>query len=211
MSKPYRDQYRFTGDADYLIHYGVSGQQWGKRRYQNEDGTLTEEGRRRYLKNADQHSRDVYNHMTEDGKRIVDGYMASGKNLKESIESAVRDTANQVRKEEYNRTMVRRATSFLSGYGATLLGTIAVSRNHPMLGAILRGTGRGVMIGNAIGAFVDTAINANAKDMISNTKISDIEIVDKKKSIRSTQDGAPPKRVKDEYRRRGSYPPGTKF
>lgn len=32
---------------DYLCHYGIKGQKWGIRRYQNEDGTLTEAGRRR--------------------------------------------------------------------------------------------------------------------------------------------------------------------
>lgn len=31
-----------------LFHYGVKGQKWGIRRYQNEDGTLTPEGLRRY-------------------------------------------------------------------------------------------------------------------------------------------------------------------
>lgn len=32
----------------YLCHHGVKGQKWGQRRYQNEDGTLTEEGKARY-------------------------------------------------------------------------------------------------------------------------------------------------------------------
>lgn len=32
---------------DYLAHYGVLGQKWGVRRYQNKDGTLTEEGKKR--------------------------------------------------------------------------------------------------------------------------------------------------------------------
>ena len=32
----------------YLIHYGISGQKKGVRRYQNEDGSYTEEGKRRY-------------------------------------------------------------------------------------------------------------------------------------------------------------------
>ena len=35
---------------NYLAHYGVKGQKWGVRRYQNEDGTLTEEGKARYYK-----------------------------------------------------------------------------------------------------------------------------------------------------------------
>lgn len=32
---------------EYLCHYGVSGQRWGVRRYQNPDGTYTEEGKHR--------------------------------------------------------------------------------------------------------------------------------------------------------------------
>ena len=31
-----------------LAHYGIKGQSWGLRRYQNPDGSLTEEGRRHY-------------------------------------------------------------------------------------------------------------------------------------------------------------------
>ena len=31
-----------------LLHYGVLGQKWGIRRYQNKDGTLTEEGIKKY-------------------------------------------------------------------------------------------------------------------------------------------------------------------
>jgi hypothetical protein len=33
---------------EYIVHYGVKGQRWGDRRFQNEDGSLTEEGRRHY-------------------------------------------------------------------------------------------------------------------------------------------------------------------
>lgn len=35
--------------SDELRHYGVKGQKWGVRRYQNLDGSLTEAGRARYL------------------------------------------------------------------------------------------------------------------------------------------------------------------
>lgn len=35
-------------NSDFLMHYGVSGQKWGVRRYQNEDGSLTPEGKERY-------------------------------------------------------------------------------------------------------------------------------------------------------------------
>ena len=33
-----------------LYHHGIKGQKWGVRRYQNEDGTLTEEGRKKYAR-----------------------------------------------------------------------------------------------------------------------------------------------------------------
>lgn len=33
---------------DFLIHYGIPGQRWGVRRFQNEDGTLTPAGKERY-------------------------------------------------------------------------------------------------------------------------------------------------------------------
>lgn len=45
---------------DYLIHYGVKGQKWGVRRYQNENGTLTSEGRRRLRKEIKTENRRAY-------------------------------------------------------------------------------------------------------------------------------------------------------
>ena len=35
-------------DEDELYHHGIFGQKWGVRRYQNEDGSLTPEGKARY-------------------------------------------------------------------------------------------------------------------------------------------------------------------
>lgn len=43
--------YALGGDemnADELKHYGIKGQKWGRRRYQNKDGSLTPEGKKRY-------------------------------------------------------------------------------------------------------------------------------------------------------------------
>lgn len=39
-----------TYNTDYLEHHGILGQKWGVRRYQNTDGTLTPEGKKRQQK-----------------------------------------------------------------------------------------------------------------------------------------------------------------
>lgn len=36
----------------YLAHFGIKGQKWGVRRYQNENGSLTPEGEKRYSKDV---------------------------------------------------------------------------------------------------------------------------------------------------------------
>ena len=49
-----------------LYHHGIKGQKWGVRRYQNEDGTLTEEGKERY--GRQEAKKDRYNEATAPGK-----------------------------------------------------------------------------------------------------------------------------------------------
>lgn len=53
--------------ATYLIHYGIKGQKHGFRRFQNEDGTLTEEGKRRY---------GYYDRLTTRQKKIFEQKMS---------------------------------------------------------------------------------------------------------------------------------------
>ena len=35
--------------TDILMHHGIKGQRWGIRRYQNPDGSLTKDGKERYM------------------------------------------------------------------------------------------------------------------------------------------------------------------
>lgn len=45
-------------EQHYLRHWGIKGMKWGVRRYQNEDGTLTEAGIKRYNRDADEKGYD---------------------------------------------------------------------------------------------------------------------------------------------------------
>lgn len=40
--------YDVIDQQNYLIHHGIKGQRWGFRRFQNDDGSLTDAGKRRY-------------------------------------------------------------------------------------------------------------------------------------------------------------------
>lgn len=68
-----------TWEDNYLAHFGIKGQKWGIRRYQNEDGSLTEEGRQRYLSNLTPEQRRAYNSLTVRDRRRLDKNLPAAK------------------------------------------------------------------------------------------------------------------------------------
>ena len=84
----------------YLIHYGVQGQKWGNRRYQNEDGSLTPEGREHYgIK-----ERDI--RKIDSGKTSIHDYVSKNKYIRKSLD---RSEARRefVRVNKKHRDLVR--------------------------------------------------------------------------------------------------------
>lgn len=70
----------------YLIHYGISGQKWGNRRWQNDDGSLTPEGYEHYGYGSKKNS--VNSKGVEDVKRKKLGFGFSIKRKEKKAEKA---------------------------------------------------------------------------------------------------------------------------
>ena len=85
----------FNMNNNELYHHGIKGQRWGVRRFQNEDGTLTAEGKRRYdievQKNVLKDAKRAYklekrNTWKKDGIRKI-GYGMLGRQYQSDAES----------------------------------------------------------------------------------------------------------------------------
>lgn len=101
---------------DVLKHYGILGQKWGVRRYQNKDGTLTAAGKKR----ADK-LRDEYTQLT--GKKLIrkptpkssdsnseststsNNTTNAKKKIKDMSDSEIRDTINRYESEKRLRAL----------------------------------------------------------------------------------------------------------
>lgn len=51
-----------------LYHWGIKGQKWGRRRYQNPDGSLTPEGEKRYKRDVQEN-----NAKKKDNRMVIEG------------------------------------------------------------------------------------------------------------------------------------------
>jgi hypothetical protein len=89
-------------DDTSLCHYGILGQKWGVRRYQNPDGSYTEEGKRRRYQNPD-------GSYTEEGKRRY------GKLSKDSLAGRAVTVAKTAARQKAER-MVSRAEAYVNSH-----------------------------------------------------------------------------------------------
>lgn len=148
-------------EGQYLVHYGIDGQKWGVRRYQYEDGTYTEEGKKRRAASYGPSARyrDKNGRLTSAGKAR---FTSSGKrkNPKDMSDKDLEISNKRLQAENnynsnigrnYRRafatdTIVKAGASFLSGVAYT---TVAQLVAHQTTGHMMSGK-----------AFVATALAA---------------------------------------------------
>ena len=82
---------------DELKHYGIKGMKWGVRRFQNADGSLTADGRKRY---GSEDMRNVKKQV-DNGKNVVDGVKRSkAKAAEKRTEKKIKDDLSQMSDQE---------------------------------------------------------------------------------------------------------------
>lgn len=85
-----------------LYHHGILGQKWGIRRYQNDDGTLTEAGKRRYQssdfrKNYQNRLNDLDTAMAMHKKDTVESLKKIDEYAKRQVHRSAKDRAKALK------------------------------------------------------------------------------------------------------------------
>lgn len=104
---------------DCLWHWGIKGQKWGVRRYQNPDGTLTEAGKKRY-------GYDDHPDYTRAHER---------KSVHELSNAELNAKINRLQKEKQYESLITKPSKMkkaiaIAGTTAAALGTISTLYNN---------------------------------------------------------------------------------
>ena len=84
-------------NADELKHYGIKGMKWGVRSFQNKDGSLTADGRKRY---GSEDLKSMQKQVNQ-GKNVVDGVKKTrAKAAEKQTEKKIRDDLSKMSDQE---------------------------------------------------------------------------------------------------------------
>lgn len=75
---------------NFFAHHGIKGQKWGIRRFQNADGSLTEEGKKRYNSGSDSGKETEKKELTGYQRRLSNKFQKQGLTKDQADEAAIR-------------------------------------------------------------------------------------------------------------------------
>lgn len=123
-------------EDNYLAHFGIKGMKWGVRRFQNEDGSLTNEGKARY--DTGKLKVSIVNGTDKPAsERIVQlPQMEMRKNkhkkLSQMTDQELRDSINRMNMEKQYKQLVAEQKG-KKGRGNDQGGNQGFRNNHPLL------------------------------------------------------------------------------
>lgn len=124
-----------------LYHYGIQGQKWGIRRFQNEDGSLTNDGKLRYETNLD-------------GKRTKKAEKKYIKDLKDhrrqEIKNKVKIKDSTLTKEELDRLHKEGTKTVLKLLGTAAGTAVAIRYGEEIVGGVMTAIGSLAMASVAV-------------------------------------------------------------
>ena len=104
-----------TYEDNYLVHHGIKGQKWGVRRFQNEDGTLTEAGKKHY-------------NISDGGNRKLDRKFHRDMNKLRKIDENADISVQKAKYKHLNEQAKKEAKSGIALASATVLGNTLVNK-----------------------------------------------------------------------------------
>jgi len=107
-----------------LSHSGIPGMRWGIRRYQNPDGSYTEEGKIRYGR---------YSDMTRDQKKQADKYSRDRNNTGNAMSNAARSGAEIARTWKNKRVKNSPASKMTDAELRNAINRMSLERQYNQL------------------------------------------------------------------------------
>ena len=135
-----------------LYHYGILGQKWGIRRYQNSDGTLTAEGKIRY-------KQEVQKMAQKDAQRWSDAKVAYGEGAGTRRKLIDKEINQKKKDKEYARAYkeaqkhvdidksLRKAESLHRNSGLFVRGRYLTEKGENVVTSLAKGVGSGILAG----------------------------------------------------------------